>query len=105
LTKVNSKKQPFSIIKKAACKRRLFLTPTKKVMAQELDAESKLAIQSAVKAKPTVLYTRIMAMYPQEAPKFTKGFETTDSSKSTMITFLIRKAENSPNPRQFILSL
>ena len=48
-------------------------------------------IKQLVNDHPTEMYARINKLWPNELQKFEKGYETVDSSKTTMRKFLERK--------------
>jgi hypothetical protein len=61
------------------------------------------ALRNYIKQNPTDSWNRIKALYSNEFPRWVKGYEKNDGSKSFMYQFLERKAIASGNPVQFIL--
>lgn len=68
-----------------------------------LDANNwKQIATQLVDADPTVVYKRLKHLYPNEVPLYTNGYERNGASKMTMKNLIIRKAEASGNPVNYL---
>jgi hypothetical protein len=70
-----------------------------------LRSNYKQIITELVNQHPTETYKRLVKMYPVEMQKFGTNYETVDSSKEYMKSFLLRKASAASDPLTFLKSL